>query len=148
MTTGVNSIFIDTNILVYATNITSPFHTAALNALQNLANASVPLWVSRQILREYLAVMLRTNFATPIPIIALTGQVRAFEAQFQITEDNGTVTQNLLTLLETLTINSRLVHDANIVATMQSYNIHELLTHNVADFNRFAGLITIVPLIP
>ncbi len=38
-------------------------------------------------------------------------------------------------------------HDANIGATMQVYGIRHLLTHNTADFARFAHLITVVPLV-
>jgi predicted nucleic acid-binding protein len=39
------------------------------------------------------------------------------------------------------------VHDANITATMLVYGIESLLTHNIADFQRFSHLITVVPLI-
>jgi hypothetical protein len=42
----------------------------------------------------------------------------------------------------------RVVIDANIVATMVANNISHLLTHNVADFTRFAPYITVVPLMP
>ena len=38
------------------------------------------------------------------------------------------------------------LHDANIVATMQVYDIKRLLTHNMRDFARFSSLITILPL--
>jgi hypothetical protein len=31
---------------------------------------------------------------------------------------------------------------------MLAYGIPKLLTHNVADFNRFAGQIAILPLVP
>jgi hypothetical protein len=31
---------------------------------------------------------------------------------------------------------------------MQTYGITRLLTHNTADFARFAGLVQVIPLIP
>jgi predicted nucleic acid-binding protein len=37
----------------------------------------------------------------------------------------------------------RQVHDANIVATMLANGITRLLTFNVADFRRFAALISV-----
>ena len=40
------------------------------------------------------------------------------------------------------------MHDANIVAATQAHGIRRLLTHNTADFARFAGLITVEPLVP
>ena len=42
----------------------------------------------------------------------------------------------------------KLFVDTNIVATMQAYNITHLLTHNIADFQRFEDHITVVPLEP
>ncbi len=61
-------------------------------------------------------------------------------------EDDERVTANLLTLVQQIPTGGKQVHDANIVATMQTYGITRLLTHNVADFVRFQPLITIVPL--
>jgi hypothetical protein len=35
------------------------------------------------------------------------------------------------------------IHNANIVATMLAFDIPQLITYNVVDFQRFAGLITV-----
>ena len=35
---------------------------------------------------------------------------------------------------------------ANIVATALAYDIPSILTNNIADFDRFSGLIEIIPL--
>jgi predicted nucleic acid-binding protein len=50
--------FVDTNVLVYATATSAPFRDRARAALVRLA-ADEQLSVSRQILREYVAVMTR-----------------------------------------------------------------------------------------
>jgi predicted nucleic acid-binding protein len=47
--------FVDTNVLVYSTAAGAPFQRRARAAIAQLE----PLSVSRQILREYLAVMTR-----------------------------------------------------------------------------------------
>ncbi|MEH1989555.1 type II toxin-antitoxin system VapC family toxin [Nostoc sp.] len=52
-------VFLDTNILVYASQIQSPFHQAAMEAIQGFYDAKIELWISRQILREYLATLTR-----------------------------------------------------------------------------------------
>jgi len=61
-------------------------------------------------------------------------------------EDTHAVSTRLFTLVATAHLGGRQIHDANIVATMATYGIRHLLTHNVADFNRFAAVITIIPL--
>lgn len=36
------------------------------------------------------------------------------------------------------------IHDANIVATMKTYNINKLLTYNIDDFKRFSSIIILL----
>lgn len=148
MATTENPVFIDTNILIYANLAMSPFHLQATERLQALDEQRVDLWISRQILREYLSGMTRQGDLTgEIPIASLVADVRYFVNRFCVAEDSLQVTERLLTLMEQVPIGGRQVHDANIVATMQAYKIGQLLTHNVADFNRFSELITVLPLV-
>lgn len=143
-----NPVFLDTNILVYARATQSPFHQTALQAIQRLDNSGVEVWISRQVLREYLATLTRPQlFTNPLPIDRLIEDIRLFQTQFRVAEDDPKVTERLLTLMEQVPIGGRQVHDANIVATMQAYGIDQLLTHNVADFNRFSEFITVWPLV-
>ncbi len=148
MTTGAGSpVFIDTNVLVYASVVEAPHHAVALNAVQSREQAGQALWISRQVLREYLATLSRPQtFSMPLAPAVLTAQVRLFEARFRVAEDGPDVTARLLALLEQIPVGCRQVHDANIVATMLAYNVLDLLTFNAGDFQRFAGLITILPL--
>ena len=66
--------------------------------------------------------------------------------QFQVAEDGPEVTRNLLALLTQFPGGGKQIHDTNIVATMQTYGITQILTHNVKDFTRFSPLISVVPL--
>jgi predicted nucleic acid-binding protein len=59
MTEAAEPTFLDTNVLVYASVDASPFHTAALNAIATLEQNKVQLWISRQVIREYLATLVR-----------------------------------------------------------------------------------------
>lgn len=151
MTTAVaapDPVFVDTNVLVYAAIASSPFFAEAFGQLDAFRRAGVELWVSRQVLREYLATLSRPQpFAPPLPAPALIADIRRFESQFRIAEDGPAVTANLLTLLSTIPVGGKQVHDANIVATMQTHGLRRLLTHNTADFVRFAALIQVEPIV-
>ncbi|MEH2331698.1 type II toxin-antitoxin system VapC family toxin [Nostoc sp.] len=144
---GGDPVFIDTNILVYASQIQSPFHQAAMETIQGFYDTGVELWISRQVLREYLATLTRPQqFANPLPIAIVIQDLRYFYNRFRVAEDNSQVTERLLTLMEEIPSGGKQVHDANIVATMLVYGIPQLLTHNTGDFARFSGLITVLPL--
>ncbi|HKB02334.1 MAG TPA: PIN domain-containing protein [Gemmataceae bacterium] len=146
-TTAVDPVFVDANILVYSTVPASPFHTQAVKALADLRAAGTVLHTSRQILREYIAV-LSSRFVPPVPMPTILADVRRFLAAFSILEDGPAVTTELLTLLPTVTLGGQQVHDANVVATMAAHGVRRLLTNNVADFTRFASVIAIEPLVP
>jgi len=148
-TTAVEPVFVDTNNLIYAQQAYSPFHAQATAKLLDLEAAGHPLWISRQVLREYLAAMSRSGGLTaPIAMSTLVSDVQAFQTQFHVAEDGPAVMGQLLNLLAAIPCAGKQVHDANIVATMLAHGIAKLLTHNVVDFNRFAAHVTVIPLIP
>ncbi len=143
-TTDDSALFVDTNVLVYANVATAPFHDAALAALQAAHSAERPLWLSRQVLREFIATRTRPQtFAQPSTPDKVIERVRYFEEHFVVADDNPAVTERLLQLLKNHTLGGKQVHDANIVATMQAYGIPALLTHNVKDFERFGQVVRI-----
>src|SRR5688572_15364091 len=130
------AVFVDTNILIYASLTQSPFHSNALRSLASSQDAGSELWVSRQILREYLATLTRLqNTAESISTTSVIGDVRRFEQEFMVAEDSATVTAQLLNLLDNYPIGGKQIHDANIVATMLTHGITHLLTHNTSDFS-------------
>jgi len=148
-TTAVDPVFVDTNILVYVKQALSPFNVQATAKLKALVAVGHPLWISRQVLREYLVSMSRPGALTsPVSMAALVADVQGFEKQFLLAEDGPAVMAQLLNLLSTIPIMGKQIHDANIIATMLSHGIQRLVTHNVKDFVRYASHITVIPLIP
>jgi predicted nucleic acid-binding protein len=137
-------LFLDTNILVYASVDTSPFYDLARAAIADYEANGTSLWISRQVLREYLATLIRPRIG--IPIAELTATIRQYEVRFQMAEEGPLVTAQLLTLLEQG--RSTHVHDTNIVATMRTIGVRRILTNNPDDFRPFAPLITVIPLLP
>jgi len=142
----VTSAFIDTNALVYADQTHSAFHLPARAALGRLEQEGAELWISRQVLREYLATVTRPGSAG-VPSMtraAAAAAVEGFVGAYRIAEDGPQTTARLLDLVRTVPMGGKQVHDANIAATMLAYGIPRLLTFNAADFRRFGSLIDVV----
>jgi len=146
-TTKTNNVFLDTNILVRATIKTAPLHQEAQSLLNQLWQSESQLWVSPQVLREYFSTLTRPQTYSYTPDKnQVIEQIRRFKQTFFIAEETISVSDQLLTLTEKVLIAGKQIHDANIVATMLVYKIDTLATHNLEDFKRFVGLITILPL--
>jgi predicted nucleic acid-binding protein len=134
--------FVDTNTLIRATVISAPEHAITKRMIEHLVSTKAELWISRQILREYASVITREQtYAKPVKSVDIAVVLRTFVKRFRVADENDSVTTLFIDLLETIEVGGKQVHDANIVATMQSYNISSLLTYNLKDFERFAAYI-------
>jgi predicted nucleic acid-binding protein len=141
-TTVADRVFIDTNVLVYASRPTAPEHVAARAALARVETSDCAVWISPQVLREYLAVVTRPQAnAPPLPMATAIADVRRFQSSFEVADEGPAVLERLLDLLATYPGAGKQVHDANLVATMLVHDIRRLLTFNATDFRRFAGAI-------
>jgi predicted nucleic acid-binding protein len=136
--------FVDTNILVYSTAQDAPFRDRARAALARLG-ADGRLAVSRQILREYIAVMTRQQlWGKALTLAEATADATTFARRFAVLEDGPTVWDQFIELSRRYSFGGRQVHDANIVATMLACGESRLLTFNEADFRRFGSLIEVI----
>jgi len=141
-------IIVDTNILIYANYADAIFKEQARNKLHWLSQNKYKMWISRQIMREFLVYATRYNFENDkIESKTLVDNIFHNFQQYTIANTNDMVSANLKDLIEKHNLSGKKIHDANIVATMQAYNITKLLTHNVKAFERFNDVIEIVPLI-
>ncbi len=145
--------FVDTNVLLYAGRPNAAEHARSRAALSRLHGDGAPLWLSRQIFREYLAAATRPQASGPaLPMAASISDVHGFHAVFNVAEDGPNVLDRLLHLLAAHPGGGKQVHDANveprgspdIVATMLEHRIARLLTFNAADFRRFGSLIEVI----
>ena len=140
-------MFVDTNVLIYSTRPSSSFHRRARSELAKAAGLSLGLTISRQVMREYLAVVTRPGGGSePIAMAAALADVERFAAAFDLLEDGPEVGARLAELCREVALAGRQVHDANIVATMLAHGETRLLTANQGDFRRFAPRIEIVGL--
>ncbi len=103
------------------------------------------LWISRQILREYLATVTRPQRDTPpLPMADALADVGRLGRVLNIAEDGPEVFSELCVLLGRIPVAGKQVHDANIAATMLAYGITRLLTFNAVDVRRFDSLIEVL----
>lgn len=145
--TGAESCFIDTNILVYASDANSPWYRKSNQALKNAINGGVPLFISPQVLREYLSVATRSvTHEKTIPWDKINKNHLRFQRAFKVLPEDIATAQKLGELVQKYHVSGKQVHDANIVATILVHGIQSILTHNVDDFKRYSGLIKVVPL--
>src|SRR5438105_1004445 len=137
---GDKSIFFDTNILVYANVAETPLHVRALKAVQTIRFSYNKVWISRQVLREYISSITKDNpLIQPVPASLIVEQIHFFENNFLFADESALVTHNLLAIIEKFPTRGRKIHDANIVATMLSDNIPTLITENKKDFERYSS---------
>lgn len=147
MTTMDAKVFVDTNIVLRTYNEQLANHSKAKELLFSQVSAGAEVWISRQIIREYLVQASHPKtFLIPLGMSRILTQLESIQDSFRIADETAEVTAQLLDLLKTYPTGGKQIHDANIVATMLVNGVDTLLTMNVADFRRFEGRINILPL--
>lgn len=108
---GVSHLFVDTNILVFATDAASPFQSAAETALEEWRKQGTELYVSVQVLREYLAVTTRPapGQTTPPDYAAILGNIASFRSAFHVLEGTRLVSEKLGELVQRFSVKGRQV---------------------------------------
>ncbi len=140
--------FLDTNIIVYASDSSSPWHQSSREKIKKLLSDGFRLFISPQILREYVSVASRsTGTEKPTPWDLILENYEDFQTYFVLLDEGRSSVNQLRQLLSKIPAAGKQVHDANIVATMLAHNVPNLLTHNTADFSRYSKLINVIPLL-
>ena len=132
-------VFIDTNVLLTATEESRPNHEAARRLIAESDRSGMHLAVSGQILREYMVVATR-----PVDVNGLglnprdaIGNVEAFLGFLRLYDETEAVADKLRRLGLKHNLQGKRFHDANIVATMSVHGIRVLVTDNFKDFTVF-----------
>lgn len=137
--------FVDTNVLLRAMMPQMVLHAETEALVQKMWEDEVELWISRQVIREYLVQATHPNtLDSPLTIEQVMRQMETIQSLFRVADETEQVTAHLFSLLERYPTRGKQVHDANVVATMLAYNIDRLLTLNMDDFQRFGDRIGLV----
>ena len=133
-------MFIDTNILIYATNPRSDFYKKARLKLEELSS-QFEFVISSQILLEYAKTMTAGKKASLV-----WEQVEIFSEQFDLCFDNYEVFALWQEFSKMYQVKGNEAFDCYIVATMKANGINYLLTNNPKDFEVYNNIINIVKL--
>ncbi len=131
---------IDTNLLVYAHNTGSQFHTQArafvADAMQQKHNICIPA----QVLVEFINTITWSRLENHLTLAhARKIALRYVNTGITILNQKSTQLQTFLTLLDDVTSRKK-VFDIALVATLKDHNISGLYTVNVTDFTQFSFL--------
>lgn len=135
MTRG-DLVFIDTNVLLAATDRSRPDHVSARDFLTAAPGKGVHCAVTGQVMREYLVVATRpiaTN-GLGLPVDDAVKNARIFRSRLIFLDEDDGVSRKLEDLVQQFGIVGRRIHDANIAAAIVVHGIPHLVTVNKDDF--------------
>jgi len=136
---------LDTNILVYAHNISSPFHQKAKTFVENVVNArdkqgQLTVCVPAQVFMEFLNVITWNRLDTPLPLSDATQIVQDYiDTGIMVLYPKSTQLETLLGLLKSVTSRKK-IFDVALAATLKDHGVRGLHTVNTKDFEEFKFL--------
>jgi predicted nucleic acid-binding protein len=146
VTTSVDPVFLDTNVLVAASVAEHPAHPVADALLARLVDTGARACVSPQVCREFLATMTRGPVEGIRFEVALAVEVlSAWLGECALIEESSAVVTELVALVVRKGVRGKQVHDANVVATMFANGVTRLATLDEADFRRYEDLVALEP---
>lgn len=142
--TSASALFVDTNVLVDATDLERPRHAAAVALLERRTG----LIFSAQIAREYLAVATRPQEVNGLGLSLRDALENLAELRgvLRLLPEEKPLLPALLELLREVPCGGKAIHDALVVATMKVHRVRALVTSNPGHFARFQDRIDVVEL--
>lgn len=132
----------DTNVLVYATVVSSPQHATALRVLTDSAESRRPWAIAWPSVYEFLRVVTHPRILhPPMPMEAAAGVIRTLCASpsLVLLSETPRHAEVMTELLEASGATGNLVNDAHIAALCLEHGVTELVTAD-RDFSRFPQL--------
>ena len=133
---------VDTNVLVYSFFADSPFHDAARNVIEELAQSPVAWAIPWPCIHEFYAVATNPKiFSEPNLPDRARAQIDAWmrSPSLQLLTETTGHWATLNALLVSSRVAGPAVHDARIAALCLTHGVSELVTLD-RDFSRFADL--------
>lgn len=137
-------LFLDTSLIIAATVEAHPGHTASAAFVDAQIAEGRPMCISLQVCREFLVVLTRQPVSGRT--FALQESLAALEVWLTgcgVLEENMSVLEECLRLVQQFDVLGKQVHDCNIVATMIAHGVRHLATRNAADFRRYGSLLSV-----
>jgi predicted nucleic acid-binding protein len=137
-------LFLDTSLVIAATVEAHPGHAVSAAFVDAQVAEGRPMCISLQVCREFLVVLTRQPVSGRT--FALQESLAALEVWLtgcSVLEENMSVLQECLRLVQQFSVLGKQLHDCNIVATMMAHGVRHLATRNAADFRRYGNLLSI-----
>jgi predicted nucleic acid-binding protein len=132
------TVFVDTNVLIYANNQDSPLCEVARKKLDELTENGNSLFISNQILREYLVIMTMPGFIEkPLFWKSAFDDAERMMKEFNLIFPDKSSLDKLMELIRKYEIKGKRIHDAAIVSLMLANSITDIITHNIEDLKSF-----------
>jgi predicted nucleic acid-binding protein len=131
------NIFFDTNVLIYETfeDFDVDKYESVCCDLQYFSDNNYNVYISSQILREFLVISTNNKFfEKPLTIDAALSKVDEYRKNFEVLYGSELSMTKLKHLISKYQICKQDIHDTNIVATMLAHQLKEIYTFNVKDF--------------
>jgi predicted nucleic acid-binding protein len=138
-------LFLDTNILLIATDESRPYHELARKVIATHGRSGLHLGISGQIIREYLVVATRSQESNGLGLDSsdAVDNTEIFKQRLIFFEEIENVSNRLRSLTKKYQLSGKRIHDANIVATMLTHSLTKLITENPEDFTVFSDTETL-----
>lgn len=139
---------IDTNILVYAHDSSSPYQELAAKLLKNALAGRLDAVVSIQNIAELFSVLTNAKrVRKPLSSQETTRICKLYLVTAEIPKliPNERTMQRALELASELDIRSGDFYDCLLAATMEHYDVKRIYTENISDFERFSFVESVYP---
>lgn len=133
---------VDANLLLYASDETSPFHARAVTFLEQLARGRSLVYLFWPTVMAYLRIATHSSvFAQPLTPAAAIANIEALLTlpNVQTTGEQERFWQVYRDAAETAAVTGNHVPDAHLVALMRENGVRTIWT-NDRDFRRFDGI--------
>jgi len=142
-------IAVDTNLLVYAHRVDSPWHERAQGVLRQLSEGNEAWAIPWPCVHEFLAIVTHPRiYEPPTPIGKALDQAEAWleSPSLMLLGESGSYWQRLKDVLGKGRIRGAQIHDGRVVALCQHHGVKELWSAD-RDFSRFRGIAARNPLL-
>jgi predicted nucleic acid-binding protein len=141
-------MLIDTNILVYAHNLDSPYRPQSKETIRRAIAGDFTGYLSIQNLVEFFSVITNPKRApNPLSTSDALKEVRNYldAAEIEVLYPTSKTAEILVGLVEKYQVSRGDIFDCILVAMMQEYYLEGIYTFDVSSFSRFEGIRALEP---
>ncbi len=138
---------LDTNILIRAAQPGHPMHATAADAVDALHRRGNHLFLMPQNLYEFWVVVTRPIAQNGLGFTPsqARSEIDQLKKLFTLLDETPSIFPAWEHLVTSYAVSGKTAHDARLVAAMQVHGIAQLLTFNIADFQRFTSITVLDP---